>query len=66
MSYQYGDNHEFGNTVETIKAAINLAYWYMNDNSRIDMINSGYHNPDYIKYKEDYMAVLQTLYTKEL
>lgn len=62
---QYGDNHEFGNTVETINAAIHLAKWYSTDESRIDLINSGYHNPDYIKYKQEHMKVISELYTNE-
>ena len=65
MTCQFGDNHEFGNTVETINAAIQLAWWYHNNVSRIDMINSGMHNPEYIKYKKDYMEVLLGLYTNK-
>lgn len=66
MTCQFGDNHEFGNTVETINAAIQLAKWYHNDESRIDLINSGYHNPEYIKYKHEYMSILQNLYCDKL
>jgi len=30
-----------------------IALWYLQDPKRIELINSGYNNPDYFKYKDE-------------
>lgn len=48
----YGDNNEFGGVKNVMITSINFALWYLENPKYIDLINSGYHNPDYIKYQE--------------
>lgn len=49
----YNDNHEFGDVYETILASMKIAMWYLEDSTRVSLINSGYNNPEYIKYRDD-------------
>ena len=49
----YNDNHEFGDVYETMYKSIHLAQWYLKDPKRIELINSGYNNPEYITYKDE-------------
>lgn len=49
----YNDNHEFGDVYETIVSSMKIAMWYLEDLTRVSLINSGYNNPDYIKYRDD-------------
>jgi hypothetical protein len=49
----YNDNHEFGDVYETIISSMKIAMWYLEDLTRVSLINSGYNNPDYIKYRDD-------------
>ena len=57
----YNDNHEFGDVYETMDRSLQLAKWYLDEPSRIDLINSGYHNPEYIKYKDELKEFLSTM-----
>ena len=57
----YNDNHEFGGVPETIEKSLQLAKWYLDNPNYIDLINSGYHNPEYIKYKDELMKFLSTI-----
>ena len=57
----YNDNHEFGDVSDTMYKSLQLAKWYLEDPKRIDLINSGYHNPEYIKYKNDMKEFLSTI-----
>lgn len=57
----YNDNHEFGGVPETIEKSLQLAKWYLENPNYIDLINSGYHNPEYIKYKDELMKFLSTI-----
>jgi hypothetical protein len=49
----YNDNHEFGDTSETMTASVKLALWYLEDPKRISLINSGYNDPEYIAYTSE-------------
>lgn len=49
----YNDNHEFGGVSRTIICSLKLALWYLEEPSRIEMINSGYYNDQYFKYVEE-------------
>jgi hypothetical protein len=49
----YGDNHEYGNVNEVMNFARKLAVWYLDNPARINLINSGYHDPKYIEYVEE-------------
>lgn len=57
----YNDNHEFGGVSRTIICSLKLALWYLEEPSRIEMIKSGYHNPEYYKYIEDLSKFIETL-----
>ena len=57
----YNDNHEFGGVSRTILCSLKLALWYLEEPSRIEMINSGYYNEQYSRYVEDKNKFLQTL-----
>jgi hypothetical protein len=59
----YGDNHEFGDTIRAIKCIIKLGKWYLEDEQRINLISSGYHDEKYIDYKNELFDLLNTLYT---
>jgi hypothetical protein len=49
----YGDNHEFGNVKEIMIFSRKLALWYLDNPTRINLINSGYHDPKYVEYVEE-------------
>ena len=49
----YNDNHEFGDVYDTMNKSVLLSLWYLEDPKRIDLINSGYNNPEYIIYKNE-------------
>lgn len=49
----YNDNHEFGDVSNTMRYSMMIALWYLQDTNRIELINSGYQNPDYVKYKDE-------------
>jgi hypothetical protein len=49
----YNDNHEFGDVYNTMIMSMEIALWYLQDPKRIELINSGYNNPDYFKYKDE-------------
>ena len=57
----YNDNHEFGNTSQTMIASVKIAFWYLEDSKRIQLINSGYHNPEYVKYIKELSDFLKTI-----
>lgn len=57
----YNDNHEFGDVPRTLLCSLKLALWYLEDFTRIEMINSGYYNEQYSRYVEDKNKFLQTL-----
>ena len=57
----YNDNHEFGDVYNTMCKSLELAKWYLDDPKRIDLINSGYYNPEYIKYKDELKEFLSTM-----
>jgi hypothetical protein len=48
----YGDNHEFGEVKDVMLFSIKLALWYLDNPKYIDLINSGYHESDYMDYVE--------------
>jgi hypothetical protein len=49
----YNDNHEFGDVYEVMYKSLHMAQWYLKDPKRIELINTGYNNPDYITYKNE-------------
>ena len=49
----YGDNHEFGNVKEIMIFSRKLALWYLENPTRINLINSGYNDPKYVEYVEE-------------
>jgi hypothetical protein len=57
----YNDNHEFGNVKETMEASAKLALWYLEKPERIDLINSGYHDPVYRAYLDELRDFTATL-----
>jgi len=57
----YNDNHEFGDVVDVMGKSIQLALWYLEEPKRIELIDSGYHNPDYIRYLDEIKNFLKTL-----
>jgi hypothetical protein len=57
----YNDNHEFGDVTETMEKSLKLALWYLQCEKRIMLINSGYHNPEYITYLNDKGVFLEYL-----
>ena len=57
----YNDNHEFGDAHSTIIASIKLANWYLEKPERISLINSGYHNKEYIEYNKELSDFTQSL-----
>ena len=59
----YNDNHEFGDVYSTMTKSIQLAYWYLEDPKRIEMIDSGYHNPEYMSYQNEIAEVIQLITT---
>lgn len=48
----YGDNHEFGEVKDVMLFSIKLAFWYLDNPKYIDLIDSGYHESDYMDYVE--------------
>jgi len=61
----YNDNHEFGGIGETMYKSIQLALWYLEDPKRIELINSGYNNPDYITYVNQHAEFVSALEIKK-
>lgn len=57
----YNDNHEFGGVKTTMEAAVKLAQWYLENPDRINLINSGYHDPVYIEYSKELREFTETL-----
>lgn len=57
----YNDNHEFGGVYETMYKSVHIAQWYLKDPKRIDLIDSGYNNPEYIKYKEELYELISVM-----
>lgn len=57
----HNDNHEFGDVTETIKKSLMLAEWYLQCEKRINLINSGYNNPEYLTYVNDRGVFLEFL-----
>lgn len=57
----YNDNHEFGDVHETMTKSLKFALWYLQCEKRISLINSGYHNPEYITYVNDKGVFLEYL-----
>lgn len=49
----YNDNHDFGNVKQTMEASVKIALWYLEKPERIDLINSGYHDPIYREYTKE-------------
>jgi hypothetical protein len=60
----YNDNHDFGNATQTMVASIKLAFWYLEDPTRILLINSGYNDPEYQIYQEEKSKFLDTIMIK--
>jgi len=58
----YNDNHEFGDVYNTKINSIKLAKWYLEDKKRIDMIDGGYHQLEYV----DYVKQLSEYFDKHL
>lgn len=57
----YNDNHEFGNEHQSKESSIKLANWYIEDIKRIHMIDSGYHDPKYFKYRDELSNFLNSI-----
>lgn len=57
----YNDNHEFGNTYDTMKSSLQIAVWYLENTERIKLINSGYHDSKYILYVEEKHKFIKNL-----
>lgn len=57
----YNDNHEFGDVPRTLLCSLKLALWYLEDSTRIEMINSKQSSPSYFKYIEDRDNFIKTL-----
>ena len=57
----YNDNHEFGGVYETMYKSVHIAQWYLKDPKRIDLIDSGYNNPEYIKYKDELYELISIM-----
>lgn len=57
----YNDNHEFGDVPRTLLCSLKLALWYLEDFTRIEMINSKQSSPSYFKYIEDRDNFIKTL-----
>lgn len=57
----YNDNHEFGGVYETTYKSVHIAQWYLKDPKRIDLIDSGYNNPEYIKYKDELYELISIM-----
>lgn len=64
QTYWFNDNHEFGDENRSRECSIKIAEWYLEDPWRIEMINSGYNKPEYIKYCELRGIFERTLYEK--
>jgi hypothetical protein len=61
----YNDNHDFGDVYNTMIKSIQLAYWYLENPKRIEMINSGYDNPDYTSYQVEVAEIINLLIKDE-
>jgi hypothetical protein len=61
----YNDNHEFGDVYNTMIKSIQLAYWYLEDPKRMEMIDSGYDNPDYTSYQVEVAEIINLLIKDE-
>lgn len=61
----YNDNHEFGNIEESMVASIKLAYWYLENPHRIEMINASLGTDNYWLYSAELNAMLNTLIKDE-
>ena len=61
----YNDNHEFGDVYSTMTKSIQLAYWYLEDPKRMEMIDSGYDNPDYTSYQVEVAEIINLLIKDE-
>ena len=59
----YNDNHEFGDTYNTMVKSIRLALWYIDNPKNIELIHSGYHNPEYTKYLDELSEVINKIIT---
>jgi hypothetical protein len=57
----YNDNHEFGGVYETMYKSVHIAQWYLKDPKRIELIDSGYNNPEYIKYKDELYKLINIM-----
>ena len=57
----YNDNHEFGDTYNTMAKSIRLALWYIDNPKNIELIHSGYHSPEYTKYLDELSEVISKI-----
>lgn len=57
----YNDNHEFGDVPRTLLCSLKLALWYLEDFTRIEMINTKHRDPKYFQYVEDKLSFIKTL-----
>lgn len=57
----HNDNHDFGDVYNTMIKSIQLAYWYLENPKRIEMINSGYDNPGYTSYQVEIAEIINLL-----
>ena len=62
QTYWYNDNHECGDVMETMIFSIKLALWYLEDESRIQLINGSCCDEKYNQYTDDLDLFLETLY----
>lgn len=62
QTYWYNDNHECGDVMETMIFSIKVALWYLEDESRIQLINGGCYDEKYNQYTDELGLFLETLY----
>lgn len=60
----YNDNHEFGDVKQTMESSIRLAYWYLENPRRIELINS-YYTDEYREYNKECGLFLNNFITDE-
>lgn len=62
QTYWFNDNHEFGDDDRVRESAVRLVNWYLSDPiNRVLMIKSGYHDPAYFRYLEEFNSIIELL-----
>jgi len=52
----YNDNHEFGDYGDVMESAIDIAYWFMEDEIRIKTIDGRFDDPIYREINKKVMS----------